>query len=151
MIAEKYIDIQNERGTFGNRIVTEIVPLEHFYPAENYHQDYLANNPEQPYCVFVVKRKYSILKSCIRQDERRLPGKTVIRYPVEKSVCPHDLHNQTDQVAVVPGMVFPGFTDTTHCRFPAKPPVEAVVLLHPDNADNKLWQAGHVKLHFLPG
>ena len=56
-IAEKYIDIQNERGTFGNRIVTEIVPLEHFYPAENYHQDYLANNPEQPYCVFVVKKK----------------------------------------------------------------------------------------------
>ncbi len=38
-------------------IVTEIVPLEIFYPAEDYHQDYFTNNPYQGYCQAVVKPK----------------------------------------------------------------------------------------------
>ncbi|HTH95421.1 MAG TPA: peptide-methionine (S)-S-oxide reductase, partial [Rhodocyclaceae bacterium] len=38
-------------------IVTEIVPLGKFWPAENYHQDYFANNPFQPYCMAVVGPK----------------------------------------------------------------------------------------------
>jgi peptide-methionine (S)-S-oxide reductase len=44
-------------GTFSNPIVTEIQPFEDFYEAEDYHQDYFANNPNQPYCTFVVKPK----------------------------------------------------------------------------------------------
>lgn len=38
-------------------IVTEVVPAGKFYPAEDYHQDYLANNPNQSYCMFVVAPK----------------------------------------------------------------------------------------------
>jgi len=38
-------------------IVTEIVPLDVFYEAEDYHQDYFSNNPYQPYCVYVVDPK----------------------------------------------------------------------------------------------
>ncbi len=38
-------------------IVTEIVPLEKFYAAENYHQDYFRNNPEAPYCRLVIQPK----------------------------------------------------------------------------------------------
>jgi peptide-methionine (S)-S-oxide reductase len=38
-------------------IVTEVVPAEHFYEAEDYHQDYFAHNPYQPYCMFVVGPK----------------------------------------------------------------------------------------------
>ncbi len=38
-------------------ITTEIVPFKAFYVAEDYHQDYLANNPNQPYCVYVVNPK----------------------------------------------------------------------------------------------
>jgi len=38
-------------------IVTELEPLETFYPAENYHQDYYAQNPDQPYCRAVVAGK----------------------------------------------------------------------------------------------
>ncbi len=38
-------------------IVTEVVPLAEFYPAEEYHRDYLANNPWQPYCMAVVAPK----------------------------------------------------------------------------------------------
>lgn len=39
------------------KIVTEIVPLKKFYPAEDYHQDYFANNPYQGYCRVVVSPK----------------------------------------------------------------------------------------------
>jgi peptide methionine sulfoxide reductase MsrA len=38
-------------------IVTEIVPLEIFYRAEQYHQNYFAMNPNQPYCRAVVAPK----------------------------------------------------------------------------------------------
>lgn len=38
-------------------IVTEISQLTNFYEAENYHQDYYANNPFQPYCAFVISPK----------------------------------------------------------------------------------------------
>ena len=40
-------------------IVTEVVPLERFYAAETYHQDYFARNPLQPYCRVVVAPKVS--------------------------------------------------------------------------------------------
>jgi peptide-methionine (S)-S-oxide reductase len=40
-----------------NPIVTQVAPLDVFYPAEDYHQDYFANNPMQPYCQVVVAPK----------------------------------------------------------------------------------------------
>jgi peptide-methionine (S)-S-oxide reductase len=42
---------------FADPIVTEIQPLDTFYPAENYHQDYFRNNANAPYCAFVIKPK----------------------------------------------------------------------------------------------
>ncbi len=45
-----------------NPVVTEIVPLEHFYRAEEYHQNYFANNPEQAYCQIVINPKLIKLK-----------------------------------------------------------------------------------------
>jgi peptide-methionine (S)-S-oxide reductase len=44
-------------AAFENPIVTEIVPLTDFYPAENYHQDYYRNNPHAGYCSFVIRPK----------------------------------------------------------------------------------------------
>jgi peptide-methionine (S)-S-oxide reductase len=38
-------------------IVTEVVPLEKFYPAEVYHQDYYDQNPRQRYCQIVIAAK----------------------------------------------------------------------------------------------
>jgi peptide-methionine (S)-S-oxide reductase len=42
---------------FERPIVTEIVPLKVFYCAEDYHQDYYANNPYAGYCTFVIRPK----------------------------------------------------------------------------------------------
>jgi peptide-methionine (S)-S-oxide reductase len=42
---------------FRQPIVTEIVPLTKFYPAEDYHQDYYRTNPNQPYCRMVIHPK----------------------------------------------------------------------------------------------
>ena len=38
-------------------IVTEVAPLQEFYPAEDYHQEYFARNPSQGYCTFVIAPK----------------------------------------------------------------------------------------------
>ncbi len=55
--AEKVIDEVNAAKIWDNPIVTEIRPAETFYRAEDYHQEYFQNNPEQPYCSFVVSPK----------------------------------------------------------------------------------------------
>ena len=47
---------------FDNKIVTEISPLDIFYEAEEYHQDYYRNNTEQGYCSFVITPKLQKLR-----------------------------------------------------------------------------------------
>lgn len=54
--AEKLIQDLN-KFVFDGKIVTEVKPLGKFYIAEDYHQDYYANNKNQPYCQMVVKPK----------------------------------------------------------------------------------------------
>ncbi|MEO0559610.1 MAG: peptide-methionine (S)-S-oxide reductase MsrA [Bacteroidota bacterium] len=48
---------------FDNPIVTEIEPLDTFYPAEDYHQDYFDNNPAQPYCAAIIAPKVAKLRA----------------------------------------------------------------------------------------
>jgi peptide-methionine (S)-S-oxide reductase len=52
LIAHTYIEQLNNAKVFESRIVTQVVPLAHFYAAEGYHQNYLALHPNQPYIVF---------------------------------------------------------------------------------------------------
>ena len=47
---------------FDKPIVTEIVPLTKFYPAEAYHQDYFRKNPHVPYCSYVISPKLQKLE-----------------------------------------------------------------------------------------
>jgi peptide-methionine (S)-S-oxide reductase len=47
----------NASGEWPNPIVTELSPVPTFYPAEDYHQEYFAQNGRQPYCQFVVAPK----------------------------------------------------------------------------------------------
>jgi peptide-methionine (S)-S-oxide reductase len=50
-IAQAYIDQLSKAKTFARPIVTQLTPLNAFYPAEDYHQDYLAKHPESMYIV----------------------------------------------------------------------------------------------------
>jgi len=56
-IAEKSKQTIDMSGTFKDPVVTEISPLINFYEAEDYHQDYFNNNPNQPYCSIVISPK----------------------------------------------------------------------------------------------
>jgi peptide-methionine (S)-S-oxide reductase len=55
--AERAIAELNEQGIWRAPIVTEVVPLEKFYPGEAYHQDYFEQNPRQRYCQIVIAPK----------------------------------------------------------------------------------------------
>jgi peptide-methionine (S)-S-oxide reductase len=55
--AEEIIREVTEAGIYDKPIVTEVTAFDKFYPAEDYHQEYFANNPAQPYCAAVVAPK----------------------------------------------------------------------------------------------
>jgi peptide-methionine (S)-S-oxide reductase len=55
--AEKLIAELNNEGIWDAPIVTQVVPLEKYYPAEEYHQEYFARNPGQGYCQAIVAPK----------------------------------------------------------------------------------------------
>jgi peptide-methionine (S)-S-oxide reductase len=65
-IAADYIAQLNKTGVFGAPIVTQLTPFQAFYPAEDYHQDYLLLNPSNPYIVYNDLPK-------IRNFQRLLP------------------------------------------------------------------------------
>jgi peptide-methionine (S)-S-oxide reductase len=69
-VAEAYIDQLNKAHVFDGRIVTEVVPLEAFYQAETYHQDYAARNPLNPYIVFNAQPKVRKLRSYQEAKEK---------------------------------------------------------------------------------
>jgi peptide-methionine (S)-S-oxide reductase len=56
-VAEELIAELNAAGIWDRPIVTQVVPLEKFYPAEDYHQGYYRANPEQGYCQVVINPK----------------------------------------------------------------------------------------------
>lgn len=56
-VAEQVIAELNAAGLWDRPIVTEVTPFAAFYPAEAYHQEYFARNPNQGYCQFVVAPK----------------------------------------------------------------------------------------------
>ena len=58
-IAEELILELNGQDIWGRPIVTQVEKLDKFYVAEDYHQEYYARNPYQPYCMAVVAPKVS--------------------------------------------------------------------------------------------
>jgi peptide-methionine (S)-S-oxide reductase len=61
-IAEAYIAQLNAAKTYSQLIVTQVVPLQAFYPAENYHQDYLKHHSYEPYIMINDLPKLTSLK-----------------------------------------------------------------------------------------
>ena len=60
--AEQLMREMRQDGRFGAPIVTEVLPLTSYWPAEEYHQDYFARHPHQGYCVFAVLPKLEKLR-----------------------------------------------------------------------------------------
>lgn len=56
-VARQVIDDLTAEKVFDDPIVTQVEAVDTFYPAEEYHQNYFARNPEQPYCRAVVAPK----------------------------------------------------------------------------------------------
>lgn len=72
-VAAEQIKAEIEKArVWSDPIVTEIVPLAHFYPAENYHQNYFNLNQEQPYCTYVIRPKVEKLQQIFNH---RMKGK----------------------------------------------------------------------------
>lgn len=61
-VAEAYIAQLEQTKAFPKQIVTQVVPLRRFYPAEGYHQDFVRRNPRQPYVVVNALPKLEKLK-----------------------------------------------------------------------------------------
>ena len=62
-VAEEAVSELEAEHVFDDPIVTEIVPLPAFYPAEAYHKEYYRRNPNQPYCRAVIAPKVAKLRS----------------------------------------------------------------------------------------
>jgi peptide-methionine (S)-S-oxide reductase len=61
-VAEAYIEQLNKARVFHDPIVTTLEPLQEFFVAEEYHQDYAARNPNQPYVAYVALPKVDKLR-----------------------------------------------------------------------------------------
>lgn len=61
-IAEAYIAQLNDAKVYAQKIVTVVVPLKEFYPAEDYHQDYVKHHPNTPYIMINDLPKLASLK-----------------------------------------------------------------------------------------
>jgi len=70
-LAEQTMEELTRDGIWDRPIVTQIEPLTTFYPAEDDHQDYFKNNPEQGYCQVVVAPKVLKARTQFRDKLKR--------------------------------------------------------------------------------
>lgn len=69
IVANQLIEGLNNAKVYDGPMVTQVVPLEKFYPAEDYHQDYFNKNPEQSYCQLVIAPKIDVFKKVFENNE----------------------------------------------------------------------------------
>jgi peptide-methionine (S)-S-oxide reductase len=72
--AEEVIVQLNEQNLWGRPIVTEIAPIDTFYVAEDYHQEYYENNATQPYCQVVVAPKVTKFRKQFVEHLKKQPA-----------------------------------------------------------------------------
>ncbi len=70
-LAEEILRELDASGAYPAPIVTQIVAEETFYPAEDYHQSYYANNPEQGYCAAVIAPKLDKFRKVFRDKLKK--------------------------------------------------------------------------------
>jgi peptide-methionine (S)-S-oxide reductase len=70
-VAEDMIRQMSQEKLFGKPIVTEVRPLENYWPAEDYHQDFFERNPTQGYCMAVAAPKVAKFRKTFTELTRR--------------------------------------------------------------------------------
>lgn len=73
-VVQSYIAQLNGAKVYGKAIATTLEPLQGFYPAEDYHQDYLTLHPNQPYIAFNDLPKIENLKKVFADNYREKPA-----------------------------------------------------------------------------
>jgi peptide-methionine (S)-S-oxide reductase len=71
-VAEDVIGELTAEQLWDDPIVTEVVPLKKFYPAEVYHQEYFSRNPEQAYCRMVIAPKVAKFRKAYIERLKRV-------------------------------------------------------------------------------
>ncbi len=71
VIADEVIAEMENAGLWPNPIVTEVTPFDVFYVAEDYHQEYYANNSYQPYCQVVIAPKLAKARARFQEQLRK--------------------------------------------------------------------------------
>ena len=71
--AQDLIAELEREGVFPGSIVTEVAELTEFHPAEAYHQEYYRNNPNQPYCTFLIDPKVAKFRQQFADRLRATP------------------------------------------------------------------------------
>jgi len=74
MIAENHIEELNSQKIWDQAIVTQVSPLDKFYLAEDYHQEYFARNQNQPYCQAVVAPKVAKFRKHFLEMLKKQPA-----------------------------------------------------------------------------
>ena len=70
-IARQIINQLNKDNVFNKPVVTEVTKWKNFFKAEDYHQDYYANNPSQSYCQFVIVPKLKKFRTIFKDKLQR--------------------------------------------------------------------------------
>ncbi|HWV71248.1 MAG TPA: peptide-methionine (S)-S-oxide reductase MsrA [Pseudosphingobacterium sp.] len=73
-LASFYIKRLNDEKAYKSAIVTQVVPYGTFYKAEDYHQDYYANNMDAPYCQMVIKPKLDKFRKVFHEKLKQGKG-----------------------------------------------------------------------------
>lgn len=71
LAAEEIIEEIQDDGIWPDPVVTEVTPLSNYFDAEDYHQDYFANNPQNQYCNMVVAPKLAKFKKTFAEKLKR--------------------------------------------------------------------------------
>ena len=70
-VAEDLVRELNEEKAFSRPIVTEVVPMQNYWPAEEYHQDFFEKNPTQGYCLAVAAPKVAKFRKTFTELTRK--------------------------------------------------------------------------------
>jgi peptide-methionine (S)-S-oxide reductase len=69
-VAEDFIRLATQEKLFSKPIVTEVAPLQNYWPAEEYHQDFFEKNPYQGYCLAVAAPKVAKFRKTFAELSR---------------------------------------------------------------------------------